>query len=119
MKHALALFLVLLLACACIGAASAEAGKLYLHYIGGDADFEECDNNVPRNILLHHEDLRDRAERDRWRSDTRCVDPAAAGDQLLPSYSKGNPDIPQSVYDGLRAKLEAFYEEEAKKKETP
>ena len=62
MKHALALFLVLLLACACIGAASAEAGKLYLHYIGGDADFEECDNNVPRNILLHHEDLRDRAE---------------------------------------------------------
>ena len=62
MKHALALFLVLLLACTCIGAASAEAGKLYLHYIGGDADFEECDNNVPRNILLHHEDLRDRAE---------------------------------------------------------
>lgn len=62
MKQALALFLVLLLACVCFGTASAEAGKLYLHYIGGDADYEECENNVPRNILLHHEDLRDRAE---------------------------------------------------------
>ena len=62
MKHALALLLVLTLACACSGAASAEAGKLYLHYIGGDADFEECANNVPRNILMRHEDLRDRAE---------------------------------------------------------
>lgn len=62
MKHALVLFLVLLLFCAGFGSASAEAGKLYLHYIGGDADFEECENNVPRNILLHHGDLRDRAE---------------------------------------------------------
>ncbi len=61
MKQILAAALVLALACACL-AASAEPGKLYLHYIGGDADFEECDNNVPRNILLHHEDLQDRAE---------------------------------------------------------
>lgn len=46
-------------------------------------------------------DLRNKRERDIWRNDTRCTDPAAAGDMLLPSYSKGNPEIPQSTYDYL------------------
>ena len=53
---------LLVLAFACLASASAEPGKLYLHYIGGDADYEECANNIPRNILLHHGDLQDRAE---------------------------------------------------------
>ena len=53
---------ILILVCACLAAGSAEQGKLYLHYIGGDADYEECANNIPRNILLHHEDLQNRAE---------------------------------------------------------
>ena len=48
--------------------------------------------------------LRNPEERDKWRNDTRCTDPAVAGDMLLPSYSKGNPEIPQSTYDRL-AKL--------------
>lgn len=46
-------------------------------------------------------DLRNPAERDKWRNDTRCTDPAVAGEMLLESYSKGNPEIPQSTYDYL------------------
>ena len=86
-----------------------EACDMFLP--GMFAYFSVLDGNRPQAIP----DLRDKAEREKWRNDTRCVDPAAAGDQLLPSYSKGNPEIPQSVYDGLRAKLEAFYEEEEKR----
>ena len=52
-------------------------------------------------------DLRDPAQRDVWRHDTRCTDPTVAGDQLIPSYSKGDPDIPQSVYQALKDKLAA------------
>ena len=47
--------------------------------------------------------LRNPDERKKWRNDTRCTDPAVAGDMLLPSYSKGNPDIPQKNYDYLAA----------------
>ena len=51
-------------------------------------------------------DLRDPAQRDKWRNDATCTDPAA-GEDALPSYSKGNPDIPQSTYDALKKKMEA------------
>lgn len=51
-------------------------------------------------------DLRDPQVRELYRNDRRCTDPAVAGDQLLPSYSKGNPDIPDSVYEGHKAKWE-------------
>jgi hypothetical protein len=44
-------------------------------------------------------DLRDPAVRDRFRNDHRCTDPKAAGDQLQPSYSKGNPDIAPEIYE--------------------
>ena len=44
-------------------------------------------------------DLRDKSIRDAWRDDTACTDPKAAGDRLLPNFSKGTPVIPQSVYD--------------------
>lgn len=47
--------------------------------------------------------LRSPEEREKWRNDTRCTDPAVAGDMLLPSYSKGNPNIPQKNYDYLAA----------------
>ena len=47
-------------------------------------------------------DLRDKKERDRWRTDTACTDPKAAGDMLQPSYSKGNPVIPQETYDFIK-----------------
>ena len=69
------------------------------------AYFSVLDGNRPQTIP----DLRDKAERDKWRTDVRCTDPAVAGAQLLPSYSKGDPDIPASVYAALREKLAAFY----------
>ncbi len=67
------------------------------------AYFSVLDGGKPQEIP----DLRNKAEREKWRNDTRCTDPAAAGDQLIPSYSKGNPDIPQSIYQGLKDKLES------------
>lgn len=44
-------------------------------------------------------DFRDPAVREQYRNDTACTDPKVAGDMLIPSYSKGNPDIPDSVYE--------------------
>ena len=49
-------------------------------------------------------DLRDPAQRDAYRTDRRCTDPKAAGDQLLPSYSQGNPEIPDEIYAIQRRK---------------
>ena len=48
--------------------------------------------------------LRDKAERDKWRYDVFCTDPKVAGDRLLPVFSKGNPDIPETVYESVRKK---------------
>ena len=53
--------------------------------------------------------LRDPAVREQYRNDTACTDPKVAGDQLLPSYSKGNPEIPAENYDVLRAKFEKYH----------
>lgn len=46
-------------------------------------------------------DLRDPTTREQYRNDRACTDPNVAGDQLLPSYSKGNPDVPDSVYQTI------------------
>ena len=51
-------------------------------------------------------DLRDKAEREKWRNDTECTAAKVAGDMLVPSYSKGNPEIPAEVYENLKKKLE-------------
>ena len=48
--------------------------------------------------------LRDRTERDKWRNDTACTDAKTAGDMLLPTFSKGTPDIPDSVYGEMKKK---------------
>ena len=72
------------------------------------AYFSVLDGGKPQAVP----DLRNKAQREIWRKDTRCTDPEAAGDQLIPSYSKGNPEIPQSVYEGMKQKLEAFYKAE-------
>ncbi len=45
--------------------------------------------------------FRDKAERDKWRSDISTTDRRVAKDQWIPSYSKGNPVIEQSVYDNI------------------
>ena len=53
-------------------------------------------------IPMEIPNLRNKAERDLWRHDTMCTDPKVAGDQLIPSYSKGNPDIEEAIYAGIR-----------------
>ena len=48
--------------------------------------------------------LRNKEERDKWRNDTLCVDKKVAGDQWVPAFSKGEPDIPDEVYENMRKK---------------
>ncbi len=92
MKQVLAAVLILVLSCACLTAAPAEPGKLYLHYIGGDADFEECPNNVGRNIRLHHEELQDRVENFYSRSVNKDYSNATARKVLEAAEKKLSPD---------------------------
>ena len=50
--------------------------------------------------------LRDKAEREKWRNDVACTDPDIAGDQVIPAYHKGNPEISDEVYESQRKKFE-------------
>ena len=56
------------------------------------------------NMPMEIPNLRDKPIRDQWRNDVACTDPKVAGDQLLPTFSKGTPDIPAEVYDRVKAK---------------
>ena len=56
-------------------------------------------------------DLRNKAEREKWRHDVACTDPNAAGDMLLPTCKGGTPDIPMEVYDRVREKWERILAE--------
>lgn len=47
-------------------------------------------------------DLRNKAERDKYRNDTACTDPKTAGAMLLPTFSKGTPEIDSCVYEHMR-----------------
>lgn len=40
--------------------------------------------------------------REKYRNDTACTDPKVAGDQLLPTYSKGTPEIPDEIYENQK-----------------
>jgi predicted dehydrogenase len=51
--------------------------------------------------------LRDKAEREKWRNDTFCTDKSVAGDMWVPSLSKGEPEIPDEVYENMRKKWES------------
>ena len=76
--------------------------------------YEACDMFLPgmfayRSVLkggipVEIPDLRDPAVREQYRHDTACTDPKAAGDQLLPVFSKGTPDIPAEVYEEVKRK---------------
>ena len=57
-------------------------------------------------IPMEIPDLRDPNVREKYRNDNRCTDPKVAGDQLLPSYSMGNPDIPDEIYNIRKAESE-------------
>lgn len=63
-------------------------------------------------IPLDIPDLRNPEEREKWRNDTECTVARVAGDMLVPSYSKGNPEVPAEIYEGIKVKFE---EEWAKK----
>ncbi len=75
--------------------------------------YEALDMSLPgmlayRSILkggvsVEIPNLRDPAEREKWRSDTACTDPKAAGDQLLPTMSTGTPQIERAVYEKMYA----------------
>ena len=47
-------------------------------------------------------DLRDKSVRDKWRNDTACTDAGAAGNMLLPTFSKGTPEIDDGIYDYMK-----------------
>ncbi|MBQ8409809.1 MAG: Gfo/Idh/MocA family oxidoreductase [Clostridia bacterium] len=55
-------------------------------------------------IPMEIPNLRDKAERDKWRNDTLCTDKKVAGDQWVPSSSKGDVEIPDEVYENMRNK---------------
>ncbi len=57
-------------------------------------------------IPMEIPNLRNKEEREKWRNDTVCTDPKVAGEMLLPVFSKGNPDIDDSVYEAVRQKFE-------------
>jgi hypothetical protein len=54
------------------------------------------------NISLEIPNLRNKEEREKWRNDTACTDPNAAGDMLLPTFSKGTPDIDDGIYEHMK-----------------
>ena len=46
--------------------------------------------------------LRNKNERDRWRGDTSCTSRKFCGGKYVPSYSKGNQDIPEENYRRMK-----------------
>ena len=58
------------------------------------------------SIPMEIPNLRDKAEREKYRNDTACTDPKAAGDMLLPTTKNGTPDIPDEVYDKVKEQWE-------------
>lgn len=58
------------------------------------------------NTPMRIPDFRDKAQREPFKNDTACTDPAVAGDMLLPSCSKGEVVIPEENYEILRKRYE-------------
>jgi len=58
-------------------------------------------------------DLRDKAQREKWRDDTACTDPEKAGSMLLPTCKTGTPVIPAETYE----KVARLWEEEKNAKD--
>ena len=67
------------------------------------------DGGVPKEIP----NLRDKSVRELWRNDTACTNPKVAGDMLLPTFSKGTPEIDDSVYDYMKK----LWDEECQKED--
>lgn len=87
----------------------------FVEYLRGSKDgdiidvYEALDMSLPgmfafRSILngsipMDIPNLRDPAEREKWRNDVACTDPEVAGDQLLSTRKDGTPNIPDAVYE--------------------
>ncbi|MBE7025602.1 MAG: Gfo/Idh/MocA family oxidoreductase [Ruminococcaceae bacterium] len=71
------------------------------------AHFSILDDNRRKEIP----NLRNPEEREKWRGDKRCTDKKVAGDQLLPTFSKGTPYIEPEVYERIRALWQKKLEE--------
>ena len=98
---------------------------------GLDADiidvYEALDMYLPgmfayRSVLNGNQpmaipNLRNPEDREKYRNDTTCVDPNVAGDMVIPSYSKGNPDIPEEFHARMKEKYRIFREEKTRKAE--
>ena len=94
----------------------------FVRKIQGDPDadiidvYEALDMFLPglfayRSVLnggipMEIPNLRDKAVRDLYRDDIACTDPSVAGDQLIPVFSKGNPEIPDAIYQEVKRKWE-------------
>lgn len=55
-------------------------------------------------ISMDIPNLRNKDEREKWRNDTACTDPAVAGNMLLPTSPNGTPDIEDGVYEAMKQK---------------
>jgi hypothetical protein len=63
-----------------------------------------CNGNTP--IIVP--DLRNKREREEYRGDNWCTNPAVAGDNLAPRSSFEIPDISDDVYDKVKEMWENF-----------
>ena len=57
-------------------------------------------------IPMEIPNLRDKAVREQYRNDTMCTDPKVAGDMLMPTFSKGTPEVDDKVYEVMKKKWE-------------
>lgn len=57
-----------------------------------------CQGNSPQTVP----DLRDPGQREAWRNDNWCTNPAVAGPDLAPFNAQGDPEIPDEVYQRVR-----------------
>lgn len=62
------------------------------------------------NVSMNIPDLRIKYYRDIYRNDVACTDPKVAGDKLLPCSAIGNPDIPEEVFDKIKAQWNKWKE---------
>jgi len=55
-------------------------------------------------IPMEVPDLRIKEARDKYRNDTTCTDPVAAGDMYLTPCPKGADPIPDEVYEDVKSR---------------
>ncbi|NLX93722.1 MAG: Gfo/Idh/MocA family oxidoreductase [Clostridiales bacterium] len=84
-----------------------EEGKKYSIDVYTAVDMGICGILAYRSILngnapIKVPNLRNIEERDAYRHDNACTNPTVAGEQLLPAYHTGNPEISDEAYERVR-----------------